>query len=150
MPYHQIKVGNIVQYVGRLNEHFNRNAMVISVEPSEDKKDSFMLRIKNWKGEEKDIWAYHHEVWPIGVEPAHLEKLGFARDVNNIFMLEGYVLVRPAFIKGELHALEFIDKGFVVVEKKIELPIEEEPVNNIILLELEAEALALELELLAA
>ena len=34
--------------------------------------------------------------------------------------------------------------------KKIELPAEEEPVNNIILLELEAEALALELELLAA
>ena len=31
-----------------------------------------------------------------------------------------------------------------------ELPTEEEPVNNIILLELEAEALALELELLAA
>jgi hypothetical protein len=34
--------------------------------------------------------------------------------------------------------------------KKIELPAEEEPVNNILLLELEAEALALELELLAA
>lgn len=34
--------------------------------------------------------------------------------------------------------------------KKIELPAEEEPVNNIIMLELEAEALALELELLAA
>ena len=34
--------------------------------------------------------------------------------------------------------------------KKIELPTEEELVNNIILLELEAEALALELELLAA
>lgn len=34
--------------------------------------------------------------------------------------------------------------------KKIELPAEEEPVNNMLLLELEAEALALELELLAA
>lgn len=34
--------------------------------------------------------------------------------------------------------------------KKIELPAQEEPVNNIIMLELEAEALALELELLAA
>jgi hypothetical protein len=35
--------------------------------------------------------------------------------------------------------------------KKIELPAdEEEPVNNIVLLELEAEALSLELELLAA
>jgi hypothetical protein len=43
------------------------------------------------------------------------------------------------------------DAGRFNNRKKIELPAdEEEPVNNILLLELEAEALTLELELLAA
>lgn len=44
-----------------------------------------------------------------------------------------------------------IDGGRLSNRKKIELPDEEEePANNVFLLELEAEALALELELLAA
>lgn len=129
MSFNQLKTGNLLQYVGRLGEFYSRNALVISIDADRNENNSFLLKLKNWKGEEREIRAYQQEVWPITVEPAHLEKLGFGKDHRNVFTLEDIVLVRPIFIKGELNTLHYIDKGFVVMEKNLELPLKEEAVD---------------------
>lgn len=124
------KIGNLVQYVGRLQGHYNKVGQVISIDKTYDDKDSFLLKVVDYKKQEHEIRAYQNEVWPITLDVGHLEKLGFIKEnETNVFSLETIVLIRPFFIYHSENGLSYIDKGFVVVEKNLKLPLKEDEVD---------------------
>jgi len=130
MSNNLIKVGNLIKYVGNLREYYDKVGLIISIDKTDDNKDSFLLKVLDYKKQEHEIRAYNNEVWPISLEAGHLDKLGFIKERDrNVFSLETLVLIRPVFIKHEPNGSSYIDRGFVVVEKKIELPLKESDVD---------------------
>ncbi len=130
MSNNLIKIGNLVQYVGRLQGHYNRVGQVISIDKTYDDKDSFLLKVVDYKKQEHEIRAYQNEVWPITLDVGHLEKLGFIKEnERNVFSLETIVLIRPVFIYHSENGSSYIDKGFVVIERNLKLPLKEDEVD---------------------
>jgi hypothetical protein len=130
MSNNLIKIGNLVQYVGRLQGHYNRVGQVLSIDKTYDDKDSFLLKVVDYKKQEHEIRAYQNEVWPITLDVGHLEKLGFIKEKErNVFSLEPLVLIRPIFIYHSENGSSYIDKGFVVVERNLKLPLKEDEVD---------------------
>jgi hypothetical protein len=127
MKHFAIRSGNIVLYIGGLREFYNKPAEVIVIDPING-DDTYSLKVKNWKKEELTIRAYKDEIWPITLDLAHINAIGFIKSEKlNIFSLDGVKLVRPIFLKslpdgGNMYD----DKGFVVVVGNLPLPFNEE------------------------
>jgi hypothetical protein len=125
-----IKEGNLVQYVGRVQGYYNKVGQVKSIDKTHDDTDSFLLKIVDYKKQEHEIRAYQNEVWPVTLNVGHLDKLGFIKEnETNVFTLETLVLIRPFFIYHTENGSSYIDKGFVVVEKNLKLPLKEDEVD---------------------
>jgi hypothetical protein len=130
MPNNLIKVGNLVRYMGRLQDHYNRVGQVLSIDKTYDDKDSFLLKVVDYKKQIHEIRAYQNEIWPITLDVGHLDKLGFINNKEkNVFSLENLILIRPIFIYHSENGSRYIDKGFVVVEKNLHLPLKEDDVD---------------------
>lgn len=130
MSNNLIKVGNLVRYMGRLQDHYNRVGQVLSIDKTYDDKDSFLLKVVDYKKKIHEIRAYQNEAWPITLDVGHLDKLGFINNKEKkIFSLETLILIRPIFIYHSENGSRYIDKGFVVVEKNLNLPLKEDDVD---------------------
>lgn len=127
--YFHIKRGNVVTYNGKLREYYNNSAEVLEIDDAHD-GDTYLLRVKNWKGEEQEIRAYSDEVWPITLEIDHLQRAGFKKDDDrNIFRKGSITVIRPIFRRTHPDGgLIYDDRGFVVVEKYLPFPFTEEQV----------------------
>jgi hypothetical protein len=131
MKFNEIKAGNLLRYMGRLGQYYDRPGIVTSIDPTRNGEDSFGLLVQDWQKKSEDIRAYESEVWPITLDVSHLEKLGFVKDKDhNIFRHNGLVLFRPIFIKYHEDHVEYVDKGFVVLNKPMDLPLIEEMVDS--------------------
>ncbi len=131
MKYNEIRNGNLLRYMGHSGKYYNRIGIVESIDPTRDGKDSFELLVNDWQNKTEQIRAYQEEVWPITLDVSHLEILGFVKDKeHNIFRKDGLIIFRPIFIKFFEDHHEYIDKGFVVVNKPMSLPISEDLVES--------------------
>lgn len=125
ISHHNLKVGNLILYVGKLSDYYNSIGEILSIDKMND-DDSYLLKVKKWNKEENEIRAYKNEIWPITLDINHLHIMGFKKDENkNIFKLSGITITRPIFFYNNLRKI--VDKGFVVVISDIQLqPTEEE------------------------
>lgn len=131
MRFNEIKKGNLLRYMGRLGKYYDRNGIVTSIDPTKDGKDSFEMLIEDWQKKSEHIRAYEEEVWPITLDVRHLEKIGFVKDKDhNIFRKDGLIVFRPIFVKYHEDHVEYTDKGFVVLNKPMTLPLSEEMVDS--------------------
>ena len=123
-----LRVGNLILYVGSLNTYFNSIGEILSIDEI-NHEHTYLLRVKNWNKEENEIRAYKNEIWAITLELTHLVKLGFKKDEKiNIFRLNNVTLTRPILIYNG--GQRIVDKGFVVVVKDILLPPSEEQIDE--------------------
>ncbi len=127
--HYNLKVGNLILYVGRLPDYYNTIAEILSIDDM-NYDDTYLLQVKNWDKKVMEIKAYKNEIWPITLDINHLYKLGFSKDENrNIFTLNGLTITRPIFIYRSQQKI--VDKGFVVVINEIPLQPTEEQIDVI-------------------
>ena len=131
MKFDEINVGNLLRYMGRLGKYNDRLGIVTSIDPTINRENSFELLVKDWQKNSEEIRAYEGEVWPVTLDVFHLEKIGFAKDKDfNIFRRNGLIVFRPIFYKYLEDSMHYIDKGFVVLNKPMDLPLTEEMVDS--------------------
>ncbi len=130
MSFLNLRIGNLVEYIGPLSGYNHRIGEIISIDKMND-TDTFLLRISNYRGEQNEIRAYKNGISPIHLSVSQLTILGFQKEeARNVFSLNGINIIRPAFVKTNETGHSLIDKGFVIVEKQISYPPSEEEVET--------------------
>ena len=131
MKFNEIRKGNLLRYMGKLGNYYDRIAEVLSIDPTKTGENAFGLKVQDWKKIPTEIRADQTEVWPITLDVSHLEKLGFLKDKDhNIFRLNGLIVFRPIFLYYHSDHAQYVDKGFVVLNKPMNLPLTEEMVES--------------------
>lgn len=127
-----LRVGNVVKYLGNIGDARNRNGEIIAIEPLNG-EDTFRLRVANWNNEPVELRAYKDEIEWLVITPEMLTSIGFVKvGDRNTYVYNGHYIINPGTVKKieNEHGLHFDDKGWLFVHKPLPEPFTEEQLKE--------------------